>query len=202
MLPRFPRKSDGDSLNLIRNRLGDVMPSEKRHLCFNLRKGSRKASLLEIFLKFLPHDFVTRIANDIPDMDLKYYNGWCLRLSTRKTYLMLALKIRIYDGQQLPVGVKARSCPLRCQIQQFMQHFEEKYAAKLVGIRSCKLFFSHFLIDSSYLEEFSNNFMSIVRHMGTYYVAGDEKLLRLFGESDNVRVVFSKPDRVDFGSIS
>ena len=99
---------------------------EKRHLCFNLRKGSRKATLLEIFLKFLPYDFVTRIANDIPDMDLKYYNGWCLRLSTRKIYSMLALKIRIYGGQQLPVGVKARSRPLRCQIQQFKQHFEEK----------------------------------------------------------------------------
>ena len=37
--------------------------------------------------------------------------------------------------------------------------------------------------------------MRIVRHLGTY-IAGDEKLLRFFGESDNVRVVFSKPDRV------
>ena len=120
---------------------------------------------------------------------------WCLRLSTRKIYSMLALKIRIYGGQQLPVGVKGRSRPLRCQIQQFKQHFEEKYGAKLVGITGCELFFSHFLIDSSYLEELSNNFMSIVRHMGTY-VEGDEKLLCFFGESDNVRVVFSKPDRV------
>ena len=38
--------------------------------------------------------------------------------------------------------------------------------------------------------------MSIVRHLGTY-IAGDQKLLRFFVESDNVRVVFSKPHRVD-----
>ena len=35
---------------------------EKRYLCFNLRKGSPKAALLEVFLKFLSHDFISGIA--------------------------------------------------------------------------------------------------------------------------------------------
>ena len=68
---------------------------EKRHLCFNLQKGSRKATLLEIFLKFLPHDFICRIANNIPEIDLKYYNGCGLRLSLQKIYSILAVKICI-----------------------------------------------------------------------------------------------------------
>ena len=40
-----------------------------------------------------------------------------------------------------------------------------------------------------------NNFVRIVRHIGTY-VAGNKKLLVFFGNSDNVHVVFSKPDGV------
>ena len=168
---------------------------EKRHLCFNLRKGSRKATLLEIFLKFLPHDVISRIANNIPEIDLKYYNGWGLRLSLQKIYSILAVKIRIYGGQSLPVGVKARTRPLRLQVQALKKYFEDKYTKKMAGVTGCEIFLTHFLIDSSYMDELSNNFISIVRHIGTY-VAGDEKLLRFFGESDNVRVVFSKPDRV------
>ena len=64
-----------------------------------------------------------------------------------------------------------------------------------MGGKGCELFLSHFLIDSTYIYELSKNFVKIVRHIETY-VAGDEKLLRYFGDSDNVRVVFSKPDRV------
>ena len=57
------------------------------------------------------------------------------------------------------------------------------------------MFLSHFLFYNSYLDALSNNFLRIVRHLGTN-VAGDEKLSRFFGESDDVRVFFSKPDRV------
>ena len=168
---------------------------EKRHLCFNVRKGGQRASLLEIFLKFLPPAFVTKIASEIPEHELRYFNGWTLRLSLKKIYCILAIKIRIYGEQCVPVSVKARTRPLRLQIKAFKKYFEEKYLVKTFGIVGCELVLSHFLVDSTYLEELSANFMSIVRHIGTY-VAGDEKLLRFFGESDNVRVVFSKPDRV------
>ena len=52
----------------------------------------------------------------------------------------------------------------------------------------CELLLSHYLIDSSYSEELSNNFLRIVQHSGTFF----------FGENDNdnVRVAFSKRDRV------
>ena len=59
-----------------------------------------------------------------------------------------------------------------------------------VGIKGCELFLSHFLIDSSYLDELLNNSLFIVRQLGMY-VVGDEKLFRFFGESDNVRVAFA-----------
>ena len=146
---------------------------------FNLRKGSHKATLLEIFFKFLSHDLVTQIALDIPEIDLRYFNGWCMRLSLCKIYAILALKFRIYGGQQLPVGVVSRTRPLRLQLSSYRSYFQEKYDAKIVGIKGCELFLSHFLIDSSYSGELSNNFLRIVRHLGTY-VAGDEKTVTFF----------------------
>ena len=110
-------------------------------------------------------------------------------------FSILAVKIRIYGSQSLPVGAKARTRPLRLQVQALKKYFEDKYTKKMAGVTGCEIFLTHFLIDSSFTDELSNNFVSIVRHIGTY-VAGDKKLLRFFGESDNVRVVFSKPDRV------
>ena len=99
---------------------------EKRHLCFNLRKAP-KASLLGIFLKFLPNDFVTRIANDIPEIDLRYFNGWCLRLSLGKIYSILAVKGHIYGGQYLSVGVTARTRPFRLHIEAYRTYFGDKF---------------------------------------------------------------------------
>ena len=47
----------------------------------------------------------------------------------------------------------------------------------MVEIKGSELFLSHFLIYSSYSDEFSNNFLSIGRHLETY-IAGVEKLLQ------------------------
>ena len=93
------------------------------------------------------------------------------------------------------MGVKARTRPLRLQVQALTKYFKDKYTKKMAGVTGCEIFLTHFLIDSSYMDELSNHFISIVRHIGTY-VTGGEKLLRFFGESDNVRVAISKPDRV------
>ena len=98
-----------------------------------------------------------------------------MRLSLCKINAILALMIRIYGGQQLPVGVVSRTRPLRLQLSSYTFYFKEKYDAKIVGIKGCELFLSHFLIDSCYSGELSNNFLRIVRHLGTY-VAGDENL--------------------------
>ena len=80
---------------------------------------------------------------------------------------------------------------MRLQIKALEKYFEEKYIVKTFGIVGCELVLSHFLVDSTYLEELSANFMSIVRHIGTY-VSGDGKLLRFIGESNNVRAFFSR----------
>ena len=106
-------------------------------------------------------------------------------------YSILAVKICIYGGQSLLVGVKPRTRPLRLKVQALKKYFEDKYTKKMAGVTGCEIFLTHLLIDSSYMDELPNNFISIVRHIGTY-ITGDEKLLRSFGESDNVCVVFSK----------
>ena len=72
--------------------------------------------------------------------------------------------------------------------------FKTKYDTKMVGIKSSKLYLLHFLIDCIYLDKLSNNDLRIVRHLGTY-ITGDRKCY-VFGDSDNVRVVFIKSDRV------
>ena len=89
------------------------------------------------------------------------------------------------------MGVKPRTRPLRLKVQALKKYFEDKYTKKMAGVTGCEIFLTHLLIDSSYMDELPNNFISIVRHIGTY-ITGDEKLLRSFGESDNVCVVFSK----------
>ena len=125
---------------------------EKRHLCFNLRKGSRYATLLEIFLEFLPHDFISQITNNMPEIHLKYYNGWGLHLSLQKNYLILSVKICIYGGKSLPGGVKTR---LRLQIQAVKSILKTNVPKKYGD------FLAHFLIDSSYMDEMSNNFVRL-----------------------------------------
>ena len=67
------------------------------------------------------------------------------------------------------------------------------FNVKLVGGKGCELFLSHFLIDSTYTDELSKNYVKIVRHSIGTYVAGDATLLRFFGDSDNVRSVLASP---------
>jgi hypothetical protein len=46
-----------------------------------------------------------------------------------------------------------------------------------------------------YFEEISLNCQSVVRHLGEY-VAGDEKLFHFTGDSGDIRLVLTKPDRI------
>ena len=68
------------------------------------------------------------------------------------------------------MGDKARARPLRLQIQALKKYFKDKYTKNMAGVIDCEIFLAHFLIDSSYMDELSNNIMSIVRHIGTYAV--------------------------------
>ena len=86
-----------------------------------------------------------------------------------------------------PVHYAMQSSHIRSILRTLMHRKKWKYE-----LQNC---LNAFLIDSSYLEELSNNFLTIVMNIGTY-IAGDEKLLRFFGESGSVRVVISRPDRV------
>jgi hypothetical protein len=51
---------------------------------------------LSIFLKFVNHDLVRRIAADLSQEDLQYNKNFMIRFSLQKIYQILSVKIRIY----------------------------------------------------------------------------------------------------------
>ena len=156
---------------------------------------------MEIFLKFLPPAFVTRIAQDIPSSKHTYGNGRFLRLFLRKIYSILAVKVRIYGGESVNVGVKLRTRPLGLQIQQFKRYFEDNSLQKMVGVTGSDIFLAQFLNDSTYTKELSNNFVEIVRLIGTY-IAGDKKLFRFLWRVTMFSLFLASRIEWDCGSMS
>ena len=169
---------------------------EKADVVFNIRKGSNKADLLSIFLKFVNHDLVRRIAADLSQEDFQYNKNFMIRFSLQKIYQILSVKIRIYGEQRRPMGVIKKKRPLSSQVRSNHKYFLNNFPKmKPPGVKAIEIGLSRFLLDNRYLDDLSANFMSIIRHLGTY-VAGDEKLLKYYGNSPNVRVVWCCRSRI------
>ena len=159
-------------------------------------------SLLIIFLRFMPPLLVKRIMDDLPE------KSWVLRQSRQgqiyprvsTIYKCIAIYIRIQGLQNKSSESHPIRNPLKTAISEARHHFDttfnnQRTECKTPGNDVIEKVFANFLITKNYFKDLSANFQSIIVELGQY-VAGDEKLFRFTGNSNLVRMVPHKPDKV------
>ena len=113
------------------------------------------------------------------------------KFSLRVIYSFFAVKMRIHALQKKCKASQPRENLLIEAIKESRSHFGEK----LPGVNILKTLLARYLLTENYFARITNNIMSIIRRFGEF-VAGDEKLLHFTGNSGDIRMVRSKPDRV------
>lgn len=195
---RLQRIDDGNFEELVKGH--DNLHFEgKDHLhhfpIFNLLGNP---CLLRIFLRFVTPDLVKIILQNLDPSNLAMdkSRGLYLKPTTDMYYETLAISIRIQGLQNRPIWNKENKRPLRDAVIEARDHFKETFPrVEPLAINKALKLMACALIKKEYFEELSNNFQSLVRSLGEY-VAGDEKLLHFTGNSGDIRLVLSKPDRV------
>jgi hypothetical protein len=115
-----------------------------------------------------------------------------------KLYMTLAISIRIIGLQQRPLQNRQNSRPLRDAIDEAYAHFLSRdIDVSLGGKRVYYSLVSVPLFTIEYTEDISSNFQKLVRRLGQF-CAGDEKLFHFTGNSGDIRLVITKPDKVGF----
>lgn len=154
--------------------------------------------VLRIFLKFITREFVGKLLEDL-DPDLLWLEparDLLLKPTVDMYYEALAITIRIQGIQNRPLWNRTNNHPLRDAIVEARQHFKElKPEIDPMSIKKAQKLLAVGLIQNQYFDQLSLNFQSIVASLGEF-VAGDEKLLHFTGNSGDIRLVLSKPDRV------
>ena len=159
---------------------------------------ARNSGLLDLFLAFYDRNLIKAIW-DAGNRDNKWtyqlgktINGG--KLCYILIYRFLAVIIRIIGLQNKASESRKNSRPLRYAIQEAMVHFNH-YAKKTPGRQILEHLAGNFLISNEFFPLLSLNFQSIVSVLGQC-VAGDEKLFHFTGNSSDIRMCISKPDRV------
>jgi hypothetical protein len=178
------------------------LPRETAFASFQFRGPVSK---LEIFLKFLPLPFINTIMENLSP------STWVLNESKKKridpkvsTILkVLAVTMRIQAFQVDSKESKAGKQPLKDAIILARDHFNttgppmipgQRYP-NCPGVDICSKLIGNFHIQYQHFAELSQNFQSILLSLGQF-IAGDEKLFHLTGNSGYIRLVPNKPDKV------
>ena len=113
------------------------------------------------------------------------------KFSLRVIYSFFAVKMRIHALQKKCKASQPGENLLINAIEESISHFGEK----LPGKNILKSLLARYLLTENYFARITDNIMSIIRRFGEF-VAGDEKLLHFTGNSGDIRMVRSKPDRI------
>jgi hypothetical protein len=183
---------------LNRNFYFDIDPSYYKHAITRLTPES----LLDVFDVFIPNTLMEQVLLDIPAENMMTGSLTNKRVtkSLSTAYKVLASYIYI-TGQQFhyPEG-SGQTSPIRESFQAASNYFATNIADRDINFpceRSWKTYMSEFLFTNHYFPQISENFQAPLDHIGQY-AAGDEKLLHFTGDSVNIRLVPSKPDRIGF----
>jgi len=137
-------------------------------------------------------DVIVNEVNARPKNNSYYY----FDINIRMIYQTLALSIRIQGLQNRPLRNEQHDRPLRNSIKLAIEHFKRRFPdVKILSQYKFERLVSIPLFISEHFELISRNFQRIVLMLGDC-VAGDEKLFRFTGDSKDIRLVFSKPDRI------
>ena len=153
------------------------------------RRGT--CDLLSIFLSFLTPGLVAKVLAAV-DAQVWFRDAAKTKRITvdeRIVYLCYAMAIRIQGKQDLNI-------PLRAAVNEAREHFSNLYPdVTPPNEKTMQKVLAHVHITNEFYKELSNNFAYGIVHLGQH-VAGDEKLFKFFGVSQNIRVVKSKPDHI------
>jgi hypothetical protein len=189
---------------------GLPQPAPGTHL--NVFKYRAPISAWTLFNSFLPKSLLKKIWDDRKANDPL---AWSYGKSKPRTIgggqfsyslilCFLACQVRITGLQNKPKENEKNDHPLRGNYINAKSHFEnmlketagdETNTGKFPGIAILELLSGRFQFVAEYFDSISKNFQAIVGKIGEY-TAGDEKLLHFTGDSDNIRMILTKPDRV------
>jgi len=155
-------------------------------------------SPLDLFLRFLPSNFLRRILDAVPHGHWSYNEGGRIHTvdpTLRKAYTNLAIYLRLifrsHDENHVGDDFTTRSDAVRLAKQHFTAEFPD------IQFPSCHIsdiMFANVHITGAFFAELEN-FNSVLSELGAF-VAGDEKLLHFTGNGVHVMSVKSKPDRI------
>ncbi len=169
-----------------------------REQAFLTLKRNNTSTFLEIFLKFIPLEFLRKVQGNLCDFDcvISLRPFWKLIPSISDWYKLLAICIRIQGRHQISQENTLNNSPRREAISEAINHFKSLFNNTThFGIDVIEKYVSLALITNQYYEDISNNFQECVLFLGES-VTGDEKLFRYTGFSPDVRFVPNKPSRV------
>lgn len=176
----------------------DELPPNDAFLDCNLRKDS---TLLSIFTHFVTDHIMDTLMSNFDTDKLvmkkrKHTNTFQhMRLKMTDMYQALAVQIRII-GLQVHTHENTHNVnPLQARVKEAIEHCRNNLQLPCASRDTIEKLLANMLLTEEYVDELSDNFQSVIRHLGQY-VAGDEKLFHFTGESGNVRLVISKPDKV------
>lgn len=166
------------------------VPDFKQFLTFSFRSST----LVGLFTTFYDKKLVRKIW----ESRTWRYKGTKVinwgKLSYKLLYKFLAMMVYIIGKQNKPNEGNPGKRPLRTAIEEAQEFFKDYYE-KPPGISVTEYLATHFLLTNDYFKDLSSNFQSIVVNLGQS-VAGDEKLLHFTGDSKDVRLCLTKPDRI------
>jgi hypothetical protein len=172
-------------------------------------RSSSDITLLGIFRSFMSDEFLSIIYNNRNDekADSFYISksssrNWHFDYCRKTILINLAIDIR-FCGLQIESSNDQKRF-LRSRLETEVAYFKEKFAIELtlennhninLGINVHETLMSRFLITPKEYQLLSTSFQSLLSSYGDS-IAGDEKLFYFTGNSGNIRLVPSKPDRI------
>jgi hypothetical protein len=183
-------------LDKIHERLDYIIPPiDSRYISF---KRVHSPNLSSIFVRFVTPNLLTKILEHMTNEDFvinKVRNQSHIP-SVSELYITLAVSIRIQGLHNVPQQNTRHNRPLREAITEASEHFKTLVPGKkLPGITRLSKLVSLPLLNSDYAEDISHNFQNLVFTIGSR-CAGDEKLFHFTGDTVDIRLVPSKPDRI------
>ena len=165
-----------------------------------LLKYRNAKSGLEIFKDLLKEDFLRSVWEETLEGQEDVWNYGTShhsqtinnnKFSLRVIYSFFAVKMRIHALQKKRKASQPGKNLLMEAIKESRSHFGEK----LPGVKILRTLLARYLLTENYFARITDNIMSNIRRFGEF-VAGDEKLLHFTGNSGDIRMVKSKPDKV------
>ncbi|KAJ1428373.1 hypothetical protein B484DRAFT_431256 [Ochromonadaceae sp. CCMP2298] len=175
-----------------------AMDYEVNQPLFKLRNDNR-TDLMEIFLGFFTKKLVTSITMSLHDSNARwnFLDAGSKKAdnSMRNIYMCLACKIRIMGLQNAPSESKHNDRPLMTAVKEAKAHFDTMDEGNLQSCSRIEKILSKFLITEDFFQDLSDNFQNGLKELGDY-VAGDEKLLKFFGNAADIQKCPAKPDKI------